>query len=75
VLYRKTSGVFVRLTRMYIISKEVVMPCGRINQTLRSQDELEIGFLPVLVLRLRPLADICWRRDERRREKMEKRRF
>lgn len=42
---------------MYIISKEVVMPCGRINQTLRSQDELEIGFLPVLVLRLRPLAD------------------
>lgn len=70
VLYRKTSTVFVRLARIHIISTEVDTPYGRINQTLRSQDELGIGFLPVLFPRLRSLADICWRRDEGRREKI-----
>lgn len=71
VLYRKTSAAFVRLARMYIITKEAVRPYGKLNQTLRSQDELEIGILPVMFLRLRSLADICWKRDQGRREKME----
>jgi len=71
VLYRKTSTAFVRLARMYVITKEAVRPYGKLNQTLRSQDELEIGSLPVLFLRLRSLADMSWRRDQGRREKME----
>jgi len=56
---------------MYVITKEAVRPYGKLNQTLRSQDELEIGSLPVLFLRLRSLADMSWRRDQGRREKME----
>lgn len=58
MLNRKISAAFVRLARMYIITKEAVRPYGKLNQTLRSQDELEIGFLPVLFLRLRSFADM-----------------
>lgn len=50
------------LARMYIITKEAVGLYGKLNQTLSSQDELEIGSHPVLFLRLRSLADKYWRR-------------
>lgn len=66
VLYRKTSTAWVRLAGMYIIAKEAVGMYGKLNQ-----DELETGFLPVLFLTLRSLADTCWRRSQKRREKME----